>query len=449
MRGGLTRRGLLIGAATSPLLAARAFALEPGEAPPIVFAHGNGDHAGLWMTQLWRFESNGWPRERLHAFNFLDPLARLDDAQPQNGRSSTEDQRRELAEAISQTLARTGAAQVAVVGASRGGLTARNFASNPSDAALLSHLALCGVPNHGVFNSDANIGSEFNGRSFFLQRLNNGGELETPRGVKTLTLRSDGNDKYAQIDAIGRAGAKSGVDPTSPMLRGAMNIALGQLDHREVAYHPRAFRELYHFILGREPDRLAITPEAQPVLEGLVTGFPKGTPTNRPLPDATVEVFRTDPETGARKGEPIHQKITGADGRWGPVTVKPGWTLEFVLTAPGHPATHIYRSPFLRSTNILHLRPGRPLDKADQGAAAIVVMSRPRGYFGLPRDVVILDGREPTDIAQGVPIDSSTTLRLGAQDLDRPIVGQFNEERIVGRGWLAAEGRIVILELTS
>ena len=78
MRGGLTRRGLLIGAATSPLLAARAFALEPGEAPPIVFAHGNGDHAGLWMTQLWRFESNGWPRERLHAFNFLDPLARLD-----------------------------------------------------------------------------------------------------------------------------------------------------------------------------------------------------------------------------------------------------------------------------------------------------------------------------------------------------------------------------------
>ena len=49
----------------------------PGEPrTPIVFVHGNGDHAALWMTALWRFESNGYPRERMHAFNFTDPLAR-------------------------------------------------------------------------------------------------------------------------------------------------------------------------------------------------------------------------------------------------------------------------------------------------------------------------------------------------------------------------------------
>jgi triacylglycerol esterase/lipase EstA (alpha/beta hydrolase family) len=38
--------------------------------PPVVFVHGNGDSAALWLTTLWRFESNGWPRERLHAVEF-------------------------------------------------------------------------------------------------------------------------------------------------------------------------------------------------------------------------------------------------------------------------------------------------------------------------------------------------------------------------------------------
>ena len=44
-----------------------------------------------------------------------------------------------------------------------------------------------------------------------------------------------------------------------------------------------------------------------------------------------------------------------------------------------------------------------------------MIMSRPRGYFGLPRDVVLLDGKEPTDVKPGVPTDSATTLRLPAR----------------------------------
>ena len=39
------------------------------EAPPIVFVHGNGDTAALWQTTLWRFESNGWPTDRLFAID--------------------------------------------------------------------------------------------------------------------------------------------------------------------------------------------------------------------------------------------------------------------------------------------------------------------------------------------------------------------------------------------
>ena len=60
-------------AQTAPAVAAA------GEIPPVLFVHGNGDHAALWITSLWRMESNGVPRERMFAINFTDPLARSDD----------------------------------------------------------------------------------------------------------------------------------------------------------------------------------------------------------------------------------------------------------------------------------------------------------------------------------------------------------------------------------
>ena len=46
---------------------------------PIVFVHGNGDTAALWTTTIWRFESNGWPRERMSAVDLVYPTARNED----------------------------------------------------------------------------------------------------------------------------------------------------------------------------------------------------------------------------------------------------------------------------------------------------------------------------------------------------------------------------------
>src|ERR1044072_9883082 len=71
------------------------------DVPPILFAHGNGDQAALWITTLWRMESNGIPRDRMFAINFTDPLARTDDKIAQANRSSAEDQRRALGGAVS------------------------------------------------------------------------------------------------------------------------------------------------------------------------------------------------------------------------------------------------------------------------------------------------------------------------------------------------------------
>src|SRR5262249_36626151 len=153
----------------------------------------------------------------------------------------------------------------------------------------------------------------------FLRGLNEG-ESEVTPGVAFLTLRSDGMDKYAQADGrfIGKPGTPTGVTAEGPELKGATNLVLGTIDHRETAYHPRAFREIYKFIAGREPGRIAIVPEQSVRLNGLVSGTPAGVPTNRPVESATVDVFRVDPDTGERKGGPVHTAKTGADGRWGP-----------------------------------------------------------------------------------------------------------------------------------
>ena len=452
----LSRRTILQGAGASLAAASlrtAALAQSPAqipasEVPPILFVHGNGDYDALWMTTLWRMESNGIARDRMFAINFTDPNARSDDKVEQAGRSSTEDQRRELAAAITELKRRTGAPRVALVGNSRGGYAIRNVIKN-GGAGDVRHAVLCGTPNHGVFAFDDLIGSEFNGRGAFLRGLNEG-ESEVTPGVAFLTLRSDGMDKYAQPDGrfIGKPGVPTNVTAEGPELKGATNLVLGTIDHRETAFHPRAFREIYKFIAGREPSRIAIVPEASVSLSGLVTGTPGGVATNRPVAGATVEIFRVDPETGARMGGAVHSAKTGADGRWGPVQVEPTWPLEFVLTSAGAPTTHIYRSPFPRSSEVVHLRAARPLGPADAGAGAVVIMSRPRGYFGLPRDIVLFDGKQPADVKPGVPTDSTATLRLSADNIGRNIVAEFNEERIVARAWPAAENRIAIAELT-
>jgi hypothetical protein len=455
---GLSRRTILKGAGALPLLASQfgtsAFAQTapagsaPGEIPPILFVHGNGDHAALWITTLWRMESNGVSGDRMFAINFTDPLARNDDAVAQANRSSTEDQRRELAEAIATLKKRTGAARVALVGNSRGGYSIRSSIKNGGSGDV-SHAVLCGVPNHGVFAWDDNPGNEFNGRGPFLRSLNEG-ESEVTPGTAFLTLRSDGLDKYAQADGrfVGKPGVPTNVTTEGPALKGATNLVLGPVDHRETAYSPRAFREIFKFIAGREPERVAIVPEAQVKLSGLVTGTPGGVQTNRPVAGARVEVFRVAADTGERIGAAIHSSQTGDDGRWGAVQVDPSWPLEIVLTSKDQPTTHFYRSPFPRSSDIVHLRAARPLGPADAGAGAVVMMSRPRGYFGLPRDVVLLDGKEPADVKAGVPTDSVTTLRLSATDIGRSVTGLFNEERIVARAWPASENRIAVAELT-
>jgi triacylglycerol lipase len=454
-----TRRSLLaIGLATA-LLSGCATGPSLTEAPPIVFVHGNGDSAALWQTTIWRFESNGWPRDRLIALDQPYPLARDNDSVAQPGRSSTAESMAFVQAGVERVLRATGARQVVLVGNSRGGYAIRNYIQNGGDKTV-SHAILGGTPNHGVWAIQGfNEGSEFSGTGPFLTALNapkgpNGDEA-TP-GVKWLTIRSDNNDKFAQPDGvwIGAKGKPTHITAAGPELKGATNVVIPRIDHRETAFSPAAFEAMYRFLTGRAPASAAIQPQAQPVLGGKITGLgvrpddpASGSFSNNlPLPGAQLAIYATDPATGARSGAAAYTRTVGPDGLWGPFTAQAGVPYEFVITAPGYATTHIYRSPFPRGSDIVHLRAERIAD-ADKDAQAIVTLSRPRGYFDAARDTMRFDGLAPPP---GIPPAgagvSSSKLKL-ASGGQRPISAEFNGERITGQTWPAAQGHTTVLEL--
>jgi len=424
--------------------------------PPIVFVHGNGDTAALWLTTLWRFESNGWPRERLHAIDVPYPLSRDDDSKAQDGRTSTAEHMQYLSVEVDKVLKATGATQVVLFANSRGGNAVRNYIANGGGAAKVSHAILGGTPNHGVWaDIKTRPGGEFNGAGPFLTALNapqgpNGHEV-TP-GPKWMTIRSDNNDKFAQPDGvwIGSKGTPTNVTFAGPELKGAENVVIAGIDHRETSFSPKAFEAAYRFITGKAP-AADVKPEASVVLNGKVSGqglnnLQGGYVNNLPLVGAQVTVYVTNPSTGERVGEALVNKTIAADGLWGPLKTSPAATHEFVIAMPGYATTHYYRSAFARSSDIVNLRAERLAD-ADKDAKAVLSFTRPRGYFGLPRDSISLDGKNPpAGIPAGVAGVAVAKLKL-MEDGMRTVVGEFNGERIVGRSWPAANNEVVFLEV--
>ena len=180
-------------------------------------------------------------------------------------------------------------------------------------------------------------------------------------------------------------------------------------------------------------------------LNGRISGFRGNDQTNLPLAGASLDVYEVSPQSGERLSVPVHSKVVGEDGAWGPMRARPGTFHEFVIVAEGFATTHIYRSPFPRSSSILHMRPVR-LAEADKAPGSLVTMSRPRGYFGVGRDRMSLDGMSPPPgLAPGVPGLSVSRIKL-AEGEPRTVVAEFNGERIAVRSWPAQENHAVIAE---
>ncbi len=425
-------------------------ALRAADKPllPIVFVHGNGDTAAVWMTTIWRFESNGYPSELLDAVELRYPLAgKLYDT-PEPGHSTVAEQTAQLAEEVAAVLQRTRAPKVILIAQSRGGNIVRNYLRNAAGAGRTAIAILCGTPGHGVVVSDTVlVGSEFNGASPFLRGLNAGPDEVVP-GVRFLTLRSDGNDKYAQPDGryIGQPGLATGIGADGPALKGAANVVIPRADQRETGFGREAFAQMYKFITGREPKTREVRPERVVSLEGKVSAFEAGAPTNIGVANAVVEVYRVSTRTGERIGNALLRKVTGEDGSWGPVKVEPKAHYEFILAVPGFAVTHIYRSAFPRSSRYVDLRP-QLLSKDDREAGAVVYVSRPRGYFGRDRDRILLDGALPPGIPPGVPSVSMAKKAFPAEP-QQTVQAAFNREHIALRTWPIKDDQVDVAEFT-
>jgi triacylglycerol lipase len=439
---------------------------QPNEALPIVFIPGHGDSAALWQTTFWRFESNGWPRNKLHAVNLPYPLARTDDSKPEPGRTSIAEATAFLKSEIATVLKDTGANKVILVGNSRGGYAIRNYIQNdPEGARTVSKAILGGTPNHGVWAIPGyNEASEFSGTGPFLKALNvpkdaAGSEVSGP--VNWLTIRSEDNDKFASPDGvwIGKKGTPTNITADGPSLKGATNVVIPRIDHRETSYSEPAFDAAWRFITGAAPTNAGIRKEPRIELSGVITGLglkPNDAasgdyPDNLPLSGAKLEIYRIsgadDDSAGRRLGDADYTQTVGNDGRWGSFTARPDAPYEFVISAAGYATTHIYRSPLPRSSSLMNMRPER-IAASDKSAKEIVVLTRPRGFLDAGRDRMRLDGKLPPGLPPAGAGLSTSKLLLN-EDTQRGMIADFNGERIVGRTWPAAEGHVVYLEITQ
>lgn len=400
----------------------------PANEPPIIFVHGNGDSSALWITTIWRFESNGYPRDRLIAMDVVPPTARDNDAVPQANRSGTTEARDQLAAKVDEVLTRTKAPKVALVANSRGANIVRNYLKNGGGAAKVGWAMLGGGVNHGVFSTPGGANNEFNGASAFMTQLNEGAEVVP--GVKYLTIRSDKLDKYAQ------PGAGKGYE--SPALQGAINVVLEGADHRETAFSARAFSEMYRFLTGKTGTTDIATEDA-PQLTGYVGGSADRVATNRGVAGVTVTVYEVDGATGTRKGAAVLAAVTGVDGVWGPLRALPTAFYEFVVAAPGQPVRHVFRSPFPRSSAYVGLRLYE--DAPASAGRGLIIFTRPRGYVADGRDQHELDGKPVPGVPSGIPTSSS--FRMETTAYDRGISAELNGERLTVR---AFPGEIVYAE---
>ncbi|MGE3349608.1 MAG: twin-arginine translocation pathway signal, partial [Ramlibacter sp.] len=361
---------------------------------------------------------------------------------------------------VDKVLATTGASRVVLISNSRGGYAVRNYIQNGGGDKTVSHAVLGGTPNHGVWSIKGfREGNEFAGTGPFLTALNapkNGAGDEVTGPVRWLTIRSDSNDKYAQPDGlwIGAKGKPTGVSFAGPELRGATNVVIAGLDHRETSFSPAAFEAAWRFITGSAPATPQVIVAPTAVLNGKITGLgvdPLDARTgsfgnNLPVPGASMTIYALDPATGERRGDAVHHKTVGADGLWGPFAAQTSASYEFVVAAPGYATAHVYRSPFPRGSDIVHFRAER-VAPADQGAAALLTFTRPRGYFDPQRDRMSLDGN--TTLPGVLPGAGVASAKLKLDDAaPRSVAAQFNGERIVGRVWPLAQQSVTLIELT-
>jgi len=275
---------------------------------PIVFVHGGAGSAAQYESVARRFAGNGFPDERIEAYEYNSASAAAIAAAPAGVEALINDLRE-----------RFDVDQVNLVGHSLGTFVSNNFLNDPARRALVRHYV-------GV----------------------DGASNTTCRDV----WEPDPNEN---IECMG-----IWAQPQGTRAVGSTNHSFeGQQTHVESATSPESFAFQYEFFLGKEPKTNLVLPEppGQVKISGRAVDFPA----NTGVEGATLQIWEVKSSTGERKSHhPRAEFELGADGNWGPVRVNGEKRYEFVLLREGTRQHHLYLQQFIRDSRWVRLLTSPP-----------------------------------------------------------------------------------------
>lgn len=308
-----------------------------GDPPvPVIFVHGGSGSAQQFETNAMRFTSNGYPHNRLFAYEYDTTPGVSNDPAIAN-----------LDGFIADVKAKTGAPKVDILAHSRGTTVMHAYLSTPARAEQVRRYV------------------NFDGRT----------SATPPGGVPTLAIWGEGD----QTREIG----------------GAANVYFPNKAHTEVTTSSEAFAEVFEFLTGEEPETEDVLPE--PPGQVTVAGRALLFPANVGNQGGLLQVYEVRPATGARKtGVPAHAVTLGADGSFGPFKLNGRKQYEFAVSQDGSATLHNYPEPFERDDHfyrVLNAPPLAPFIETGPNHTAIAV-TRMREWWGDQADAALNDTLE-------------------------------------------------------
>jgi pimeloyl-ACP methyl ester carboxylesterase len=247
---------------------------------PVVFVHGFLASGDTWANAVHYFQQAGYCANRMYAFDWNSV----------GGNGKRNDSL--LHQFITQVLSATGASQIDLVGHSAGGGLGRNYLKDSLHAKNIAHYV--------------HIGS----------RKWTGSYTWFPNS-KCLNIFSSG-DRVA--------------GNTAGAVEGAINLALEEQDHYQVATSDTSIKEMLQFFSGKQIPTKSSPESRKVVLSG--RAFILGE--NLAMGDAEINIYAIQKKNGQRKkaDQPIRLKTDQA-GAWGPVTLSAGIPYEMELIPAG------------------------------------------------------------------------------------------------------------------
>lgn len=297
---------------------ARADVWNPAPAPepggdtsrlPIIFVHGQNGAGDQFERQSMHFTSNGYPPSWIVPFDYstADGMRRGRGARDVNEERATTQPLDELIDAV---IKRTGHDKVNLVGHSRGTFESAVYLNDPARAAKIAHYATIG-----------------------------GADATNPNGVPSISVSGVGDIRPGPAASNG----------------GAVGWMPAYQDHVMVCTSDESFWEVFTFFNdGEKPKTLEMIPEEKPQVAGYVKSYIH----NKPLEDASVEVWEVAQETGARTSEKALITLdVDKNGAWGPFSAKPGQHYEFVVHGTAvEVSPRFFRTPFTHSDRFVYFR---------------------------------------------------------------------------------------------